>query len=102
MNFTSHQAKYFALEIERRSAIGIDRISQGLSSAKVETGNDYLKVEGLDPYQFISKPIKTYNDHHIAMCFALLSLGTKPVEILDSQCVNKTCPQFWDLWQQLT
>ena len=41
--------------------------------------------------------IDTYDDHRIAMCFALASLGGRgvPVRINDPECVNKTFPGFF-------
>lgn len=40
--------------------------------------------------------IATYNDHRMAMAFALAGLKTPGVTILDPACVAKTYPAFWD------
>ena len=40
--------------------------------------------------------IKTYDDHRMAMAFALVSLKVPGVTILDPACVAKTYPGFWD------
>jgi len=40
--------------------------------------------------------IATYDDHRMAMSFALAGLKTPGVTILDPGCVAKTYPGFWD------
>ncbi len=41
-------------------------------------------------------PIATYDDHRMAMSFALAGLKVPGVTILDPACVAKTYPGFWD------
>ncbi|HDQ04687.1 MAG TPA: 3-phosphoshikimate 1-carboxyvinyltransferase [Deltaproteobacteria bacterium] len=40
--------------------------------------------------------IKTYNDHRIAMSFAIASLVVPGIGISDKKCVDKSFPEFWD------
>ncbi|WP_445731535.1 3-phosphoshikimate 1-carboxyvinyltransferase [Mariniflexile sp.] len=40
-------------------------------------------------------PVKTYNDHRMAMAFAPLALKT-PIVIEDAEVVSKSYPTFWD------
>jgi 3-phosphoshikimate 1-carboxyvinyltransferase len=40
--------------------------------------------------------VRTYEDHRMAMSFAVLGLGAEGVRILDPGCVAKTYPGFWD------
>lgn len=40
--------------------------------------------------------VRTYQDHRIAMAFALLGLTNDGIKIADPACVNKTFPAFWD------
>lgn len=42
--------------------------------------------------------IDTYDDHRMAMCFSLVSLLGVPVYINDPQCVNKTFPDYFQLF----
>ena len=44
-----------------------------------------------------SQPVQTYDDHRMAMSFALASLRTDLL-IDDPACVGKTYPAFWDDW----
>jgi 3-phosphoshikimate 1-carboxyvinyltransferase len=40
--------------------------------------------------------IATYDDHRMAMAFALVGLKAERVTILDPGCVAKTYPGFWN------
>jgi 3-phosphoshikimate 1-carboxyvinyltransferase len=73
---------------------GLNRIKPGLA---VEEG-DELMVHG-DPSligRVVSAEIKTFDDHRIAMSFALAALLVCGITILDPDCVRKTYPAFWD------
>lgn len=48
------------------------------------------------------EPIETYDDHRMAMSFALLGLKVPGIIIKDPDCVNKTYPRFWDDWAKVT
>ena len=39
--------------------------------------------------------IDTYDDHRVAMCFSLVTLGGPYVRINDPKCVNKTFPEYF-------
>lgn len=54
---------------------------------------DGLIIEGgnLRPAQ-----IETYNDHRIAMSFAVAGLAVSGIEITDKKCVDKSFPAFWE------
>lgn len=45
--------------------------------------------------------IETYDDHRMAMSFALAGLRVPGVEIIDPTCVAKTWPTFFDMLEQL-
>jgi len=40
--------------------------------------------------------IQTYNDHRIAMSFAVAALAVTGIEITDKKCVDKSFPEFWE------
>lgn len=69
--------------------------------AEVEEGHDYIRVQPLKLDNFKSVEIETYNDHRIAMCFALIALSNTPVTILDPSCTNKTFPQFFKEFEKI-
>lgn len=64
--------------------------------AEVEEGEDYIRIQPLDLSAFKTAEIATYNDHRMAMCFALVALSNTPVTILDPKCTAKTFPTFFD------
>ncbi len=45
--------------------------------------------------------VETYDDHRMAMSFALVGLVAPGVEIADPGCVAKTFPAYWDLLDRL-
>jgi 3-phosphoshikimate 1-carboxyvinyltransferase len=61
--------------------------------AMVEHGDDWMAVE--PPARLVAATIDTYDDHRIAMCFALAAAGGVPIRIRDPRCVAKTYPDFF-------
>jgi 3-phosphoshikimate 1-carboxyvinyltransferase len=61
--------------------------------AQVEEGADFLAITPPRVWQPAS--IDTYDDHRMAMCFSLVSLGGVPIRINDPKCVGKTFPGYW-------
>lgn len=45
--------------------------------------------------------VRTYDDHRVAMSFALLGLVYDGISIGDPDCVGKTFPGFWDTVERL-
>ncbi len=45
--------------------------------------------------------VSTYDDHRMAMSFALLGLRCPGIEILDPDCVSKTFPSYFDVLERL-
>lgn len=45
--------------------------------------------------------IQTYNDHRMAMSFALLGLRVHGIQIAEPGCVAKTFPRYWEALDQL-
>lgn len=64
---------------------------------KVEEGPDWLRIYPSEPQSGI---VDSHHDHRIAMSFAIIGLRV-PLEIENAECVSKTCPQFFMLWEQL-
>jgi 3-phosphoshikimate 1-carboxyvinyltransferase len=60
--------------------------------------NDGLIIQGSQPHGAV---IGTYNNHRIAMSFALVGLKTPGVSIADPDCIAKSCPEFWDYFKSL-
>jgi 3-phosphoshikimate 1-carboxyvinyltransferase len=60
--------------------------------------DDGLIIKGGKPH---GAQIDTYNDHRMAMSFALLGLRIPGVSIKDEKCVEKSFPNFWDVFFKL-
>lgn len=45
--------------------------------------------------------VQTYDDHRMAMSFAITGTQQSGIQIADPGCVSKTLPEFWDLLEQL-
>lgn len=59
--------------------------------------NDLLLAEKMPSFKAIESKVavETYNDHRIAMSFALIGLMRPGVTILNPGCVAKTFPDYW-------
>ena len=85
-------ASWRVKETDRISAMATELRKVG---ATVEEGADYIRVT--PPAALIpGAAIDTYDDHRMAMCFSLVSLGGVPVTINDPKCVAKTFPDYFD------
>jgi 3-phosphoshikimate 1-carboxyvinyltransferase len=60
--------------------------------AKVIEEGDNLTVH---PSKLHGAEIETYNDHRMAMCFAILGLKVPGIRIKNPTCVKKTFPNFF-------
>jgi 3-phosphoshikimate 1-carboxyvinyltransferase len=67
--------------------------------ATVEEGADYIRVTPPYPAPLTSHAvIDTYDDHRMAMCLSLVTLGGVPIRINDPACVNKTFPEYFKVF----
>lgn len=60
-------------------------------------------IDGLTIYPGTPRggTVQTYNDHRIAMAFALVGLRVPGIAIADPECVQKTFPNFFEKLQEL-
>ncbi|MFK7894413.1 MAG: 3-phosphoshikimate 1-carboxyvinyltransferase [Myxococcota bacterium] len=66
--------------------------------ARATTGPDWLKIE---PGPMRGAEIETYDDHRVAMSFALAGLRVPGIVILDPGCVSKTWPRYFEAFESL-
>ncbi|MCE1185153.1 MAG: bifunctional 3-phosphoshikimate 1-carboxyvinyltransferase/cytidylate kinase [Rhodocyclales bacterium] len=78
-------------ETDRLAAMATELRKLG---AQVEEFPESLTVT--PPAQLQPAVIDTYDDHRMAMCFSLVTLGGPCVRINDPRCVNKTFPEYFD------
>ena len=84
-------ASWRVKETDRIAAMATELRKVG---ATVEEGADFIRIsapERLTP----NAVIDTYDDHRMAMCLSLVTLGGVPVRINDPACVNKTFPDYF-------
>ena len=84
-----------AKESDRLSAVITELTKMGISATSEK---DDLIVTGGRPHGAV---IETYNDHRMAMCFAVAGLVVPGIEIVNEQCVEKSFPAFWDVFDGL-
>jgi len=93
--FTNQSVKFSDLgrlrvqETERVVALRTELTKCG---AKVVEEGDKLTVY---PSNLHGAEIETYNDHRMAMCFAILGLKVLGIKIQNPACVKKTFPNFF-------
>jgi len=84
-------ASWRVKETDRIAAMATELRKVG---ATVGEGADSIRItppESLIP----NAVINTYDDHRMAMCLSLVTLGGVPVRINDPACVNKTFPEYF-------
>ena len=78
-------------ETDRIAAMATELAKLGTTLA---AGNDWLEIAPLATFRHAA--IDTYDDHRMAMCFALAALGGAGVTINDPGCVRKTFPGYFE------
>jgi 3-phosphoshikimate 1-carboxyvinyltransferase len=78
----------------------IDAVTSQLEKMGIRTGqgDDWLTVTGGTPSGAF---INTFNDHRIAMAFAVAGLKVPGMQIENPGCVGKSFPGFWDVYDAL-
>jgi 3-phosphoshikimate 1-carboxyvinyltransferase len=82
-------------ESDRLAAVATELAKMGVT---VQETADGLRILGSIPRGAV---IDTYQDHRIAMSFAVAGLRTPGVAIRNPGCVAKSFPDFWDYWEKL-
>lgn len=76
-------------ECDRIAAVATELAKMGIT---VEEYPDAMVIRGGIPH---GARIDTYDDHRIAMAFAIAGLRTEDVRIMNPGCVAKSFPGFW-------
>jgi len=91
----THVAHLRIKESNRLQAIARELNHTGV---RAEETADGLVIEGGRPK---GAEIETYNDHRMAMSFAVLGLVAPGMKIKNPQCVAKSFPDFWETLDRL-
>lgn len=84
-----------AKESDRLAAVVNELSKMDIKASCTDTG---LAIKGGRP---CSAVIDTYGDHRIAMSFALAGLRVPGIVIKDERCVEKSFPDFWNVFDTL-
>ena len=86
----THLGRLRVQECERVEAL---RMELAKCDARITEEGDTLHVEPSP--ELHGAEIDTYNDHRMAMCFAMLGLKVPGMRLRDPACVRKTFPNFF-------
>lgn len=102
-----------ALTVSGKSTIrGVERLQFKESNRLANLVNQFKKMHAeieivdkaivINGGRFIGGNAQTYNDHRLAMSFAIAgAISERGVIIDDSHCVSKSYPKFWDDMKKL-
>lgn len=82
-------------ECDRIDAVSSQLLKMGI---RVEQGDDFLEITGGHPK---GARIETFNDHRIAMAFSIPGLMIPGMEIENETCVEKSFPNYWEIFDAL-
>jgi 3-phosphoshikimate 1-carboxyvinyltransferase len=83
-------------ESDRLAAVATELGKLGIEARETADG---LVIRGGTPQGAV---IHTYNDHRIAMSFAVAGLKAPGMIISDPDCVAKSFPDFWEFFERLS
>jgi len=84
-------------ETDRLRAVAVELPKLG---AGVEEGPDFWVIHPPVGGVYLPAEIDTYDDHRMAMAFAVAGLRIPGVVINEPGCVAKTFPDFWQRWSK--
>ena len=85
-------------ETDRIKAIVTELTKLWVKAKELE---DWIEVEYCSKFKSWVQ-IDTYDDHRMAMCFAILGLAIWDIEILDPGCCSKTYPDFFEQIEEIS
>ncbi len=83
-------------ETDRITAVVNELQRAGVNCTEYDDGFE------IDPSPPIPAEIETYDDHRMAMSFALIGLKAEGIKIKDPGCVSKTFPEFFSELEKLS
>jgi 3-phosphoshikimate 1-carboxyvinyltransferase len=92
-----HLERLRVQECDRVVAMKVGLESVGVRVIETHTADqgDALEIFKTPMGEFRPAEIETFNDHRIAMCFAVLGLKVPGIKLRNPACVKKTFPNFF-------
>jgi 3-phosphoshikimate 1-carboxyvinyltransferase len=82
-------------ESDRLGSVAVELKKMGIDAKEDDNG---LIIKGGKPH---GAEIETYDDHRMAMSFSLAGLKVPGVVIKNERCVDKSFPNYWDVFEKL-
>jgi len=82
----------------------LEAMKENLESLGARFELDGHRVKILRPVDAMPgkvRPVRAHSDHRIAMAMAVTAIVAGPLELDDPDCVAKSFPNFWDLWDRM-
>ncbi len=83
-------------ETDRLKAVATELAQMGVSVTELQDG---FIIEGQPELK--ATEVETYDDHRIAMAFAVLGLVVPGLRLRNPDCVKKSFPHFWEVFETL-
>lgn len=96
---TSTIRNVYNLRVKETDRLAALATELGKLGAKVEAGRDFLEIT--PPNSLRGASIDTYDDHRMAMSLSLAALGGVDVTIRNPECVSKTFPEYFDVFDSI-
>ncbi len=84
-----------AKESDRLGSVVDELVKMGIEASCTDDG---MTIVGGNPR---GAEIRTYNDHRIAMAFSMAGLKVPGVKIENERCVDKSFPNYWEVFGRL-
>jgi len=94
----SHLAGLASLRVKETDRLKAITTELSKLGVHVDEGRDDWTITPPKDGVYTSAAIDTYDDHRMAMSFAVAGLRVPGVAINDPGCVAKTFPDFWERW----
>jgi 3-phosphoshikimate 1-carboxyvinyltransferase len=69
--------------------------------AEIKETKDSIIIIPKENMDYSGTEIETYDDHRMAMSFSIAGLKIPKISIKNPECVSKSFPDYWDIFQRL-
>ena len=95
----SHLTRLASLRVKETDRVAAIAKELPKLGVRVDEGRDDWTIHPPAPNAYMGAAIDTYDDHRMAMAFAVAGLKMPGVVINNPGCVAKTFPDFWQRWE---
>lgn len=92
--------EHLAYKESDRLRVMVDNLGR-LGATIIVEGATLTVVRGLQLAKGPPRPVTAAGDHRVAMALAVAALGAGPLLLDDGDCVSKSFPGFWEMWNRV-